>query len=125
MCKRGLKSHYILTLPSKKNNASKADVKFTKLKMKVKKAQTNWVKGYFDNLIIVTLPLVLSYKYTYFQGYNSTQVIFIVQLQIVQQNVYFKVIALLFHWAPSERSLWSLVENRKSKANSLLLTAKW
>ncbi len=40
MCKRGLKSHYILTLQSKnKNNAFKADVTFTKLKMKVKKAQ--------------------------------------------------------------------------------------
>ncbi len=34
-----LKSHYIVTLQSKnKNNAFKAEVKFTKLKMKVKKS---------------------------------------------------------------------------------------
>ncbi len=36
MCKKGLKSHYILTLQSKnKNNAFKAEVKFIKLKMKI------------------------------------------------------------------------------------------
>ncbi len=38
MCKKGLKTHYILTLQSKnKNNTFKAEVKFTKLKMKIKK----------------------------------------------------------------------------------------
>ncbi len=52
MCKKGLKSLYILTLQSKnKNNAFKAEVKLTKLRMKVTKAQTNWVKGYFDSPI--------------------------------------------------------------------------
>ncbi len=38
----------IVTLQSKnKNNTFKAEVTFTKLKMKVKKAQTNWVKRLF------------------------------------------------------------------------------
>ncbi len=45
MCKKGLKSHYILTLQSKnKNNAFKAEI---------------------DYPITVTLQLVLSYKHTY------------------------------------------------------------
>ncbi len=36
MGKKGLKSHYIVTLQFKnKNNAFKAEVKFTKLKMKI------------------------------------------------------------------------------------------
>ncbi len=36
MCKKVLKSHYIVTLQSKtKNNNFKAEVKFTKLKMKI------------------------------------------------------------------------------------------
>ncbi len=48
--KKGLKLHSnIVTLQSKnKNNAFKAEVIFTKLKMKmIKKAQTNWVKRQF------------------------------------------------------------------------------
>ncbi len=61
MCKKGLKSHYIVTLQSKnKNNAFKAEVKF-KLKMKIIKKHR--LKGYFDCPIIVTLQLVLSYKW--------------------------------------------------------------
>ncbi len=48
MCKKIVKItlHYnIVTLQSKnENNVFKAEIQFTKLKMKVKKAQTNWVK---------------------------------------------------------------------------------
>ncbi len=36
MCKKGLKLHYIVTLQSKnKTNPFQAEVKFTKLKMKI------------------------------------------------------------------------------------------
>ncbi len=57
MCKKRLKSHYIVT--KNKNNAFKAEAKFTKLKMKVKKKKLQILRH-----------------------------IYISQLQIFQQNVY-------------------------------------
>ncbi len=67
MCRKGLKSQNIVTLQSKnKNNAFKAEVKFTKLKMKVKKS-TDYLskKAILITSFTVTLQLVLSDKYTY------------------------------------------------------------
>ncbi len=61
MCKKGLKSHNILTLWSKnKNNGFKADVKCITKNEGSKKHRLIEEKGYFDYPITVTLQLVLS-----------------------------------------------------------------
>ncbi len=67
MCKKGLITFYsnIVTLQSKnKNKAFKAEVKFTKLKMKINKIKSTELLGNFDYPITVTLQLVY-HKHTY------------------------------------------------------------
>ncbi len=105
--------------------------------MKVKKHRPIELNGYFDFPITVTLQLVPMFHHTNtlicrFKILHISRHVYIFQLQIFQQNVYFSQsycapISLRSVFGACVRtklSLWSLAENRKSKAHALL-TAKW
>ncbi len=107
-----LHSNIVKLKPKNENNNFKVDVKFTKLKMKIKKAQqTNCKKAILNTLqftvsAIIHTHLLVGLKFYIFYVIHSPTT------NILQIGANFK-------W-----SLRSLAENRKEKLHALL-TAKW